>query len=367
METPHLPSISVMFKQLAETIIARSTRGVGFLVVKDDTEGNKAQEIKASTYKSLKEEYIAGNAQYIKDMLDAGIYKLFVIKMNGEDTIDDVWKTITGLYSSGRIVLADGTEAEYKELVDIAKLQNKYHVVTYKLTGSDCMYVENFMTEKVTFADDRGEVEGIKFLPALAAILCICNINRSATYYVCDLLSSCQEAGKSEDEINEVVGKGNIVLINDVYNGVNSVRIGEGVNTMTTTKDEYHTADMKYIDIVEAMDLIREDIVQTFKASFVGGKKNGTDNQMLFFAAVNGYFRKLCKPENGEVLEATYNNIAEIDVNEQRKAWETEKPEAAEWDDNKVRNMPYHRDVFALADIKINGAMENLKMKINMN
>ena len=368
METPHLPVISITFQQLAETIIARSARGTMFLVVKDTTQtGEQVQEVKSATFKSLKVNYTEGNQKYIEDVLNVNPFKLFVVKMGEETTIDQVWDLVKKTYSSGRIVLADGTAEEYKELADLVKLQEAFHALTYNLEGTDCMYVENMKDQKVTFADERAEQEGIKFLPTLGAILCVCNIKRAATYYICDTLSYVEPAGTTEDEINAEIAKGNIVLINDPYNGVNYVRIGEGINTMTTTKDEFHTGDMKYIDIVEAMDAIREDIRQAFKSDFCGKKKNSTDNQALFVGDVNDYFHKLEMEEYGQILEPTYDNIAQIDVAAQRMAWSEERSEAMDWDDTKVKNMTFHRTMFLTGDIKINGAMENLKFKINMN
>ena len=92
-----------------------------------------------------------------------------------------------------------------------------------------------------------------------------------------------------------------------------------------------------------------------------------TDNQALFVGDVNDYFDKLEKEEYGQILEPTYDNKTEIDVAAQRLAWMDEKSEAVDWDDTKVKNMPFHRNIYLLGDIKINGAMENMKFKINMN
>lgn len=368
MGVPHLPVIEITFKQLAETVIQRSSRGAMFLVVKDETvTGNQVQEIKNETFKKLKGNYTEENQQYISDALGINPFKLFVIKMVETTTIDEVYALVKKTYSSGRIVLTDGTPEEYKELADLIKLQTAYHALTYDLEGSDCMYVENFKAQKVTFKDDRSIAEGIKFLPTLGAILCVCNIKRSATYYICDSLEYVEPVGDDDDAVNAEIAKGNIVLINDQYNGVNYVRIAEGINTMTTTKDEFHTEDMKYIDIVEVIDSIREDIRQVFKNEYIGKKKNSTDNQALFISEVNDYFDKLEMEENGSILESTYDNIVEINVKEQRLAWADEKSEAMDWDDTKVKNMPFHRSVFLLGDIKINGAIENLKLAINLN
>ena len=144
METPHLPVISITFQQLAETIIARSARGTMFLVVKDTTQtGEQVQEVKSATFKSLKVNYTEENQKYIEDVLNVNPFKLFVVKMGEDTTIDQVWELVKKTYSSGRIVLADGTAEEYKELADLVKLQEAFHALTYNLEGTDCMYVEN--------------------------------------------------------------------------------------------------------------------------------------------------------------------------------------------------------------------------------
>ena len=91
METPHLPVISITFQQLAETIIARSERGTMFLVVKDTTQtGEQVQEVKSATFKRLKANYTEGNQKYIEDVLNVNPFKLFVVKMGEETTVEQV-------------------------------------------------------------------------------------------------------------------------------------------------------------------------------------------------------------------------------------------------------------------------------------
>lgn len=359
----HLPEFNITFKQFADTVIERSARGIGFLIVKDSTASDAVTEINKNTFLKIKSKFTAENQKAIEDVLDTGIYKLFVVRMFADDvTLTKTLDLIKKTYSSGRITIVDGLAADFKALATWAKTQSNYHVLTYKTEKSDSIYVENFQTEKVVFKDDRGEQIGIKFLPTLLGILCTCNIERSSTYFKCNNLIYAEPVGADDNAVNTVIGKGNIVLINDNYNGVNSVRIGAGVNTLTTLTGELKE-DHKYIDTVEVMDIIREDIIHAFKTDFVGKMKNSTDNQMLFLQAIKDYFRLL---EKKDILEENYNNSVSIDLTAQREAWQTLDRTAIEWDDTKVKNMPFKRDIFLCGDIKINGAMENLSMIILM-
>ena len=49
------------------------------------------------------------------------------------------------------------------------------------------------------------------------------------------------------------------------------IRVARGVNTLQTITGDL-TEDMKKITVVEAMDLIQEDIIRTFKTYYLGKK-----------------------------------------------------------------------------------------------
>ena len=152
--------------------------------------------------------------------------------------------------------------------------------------------------------------------------------------------------------------KGSFILINDD----NKVKVGLGINTLTTF-NESNSEDMRYIDIVEAMDLIRDDITNIFKEEYVGKVKNKLDNQILFISSINTYLDVLAKQD---ILDSDYKNYADINVIAQRQAWLGVKPEAESWSDEEVKVKTFKRNVYLLGDIKILGAMENLMFDITM-
>ena len=124
-----------------------------------------------------------------------------------------------------------------------------------------------------------------------------------------------------------------------------------------------NTEDMKDIIIIESMDLITDDIRETFK-EWIGRYKNKYDNQVLFFSSVNSYFRQLVRED---ILDAEYNNKAEVDIEAQRLAWTSVgKTEVEDMTEEEVKKLTFKKTVFMLGDIKILNAVEDFKFTINM-
>ncbi len=92
-----LPKIEIIFKQLADSFIARSARGTCFFIVEDATQGGATvNEISALNFSRLKTQYTEENQRYIKDILDRNVFKLFVIRHTGESletTLDIIKQT----------------------------------------------------------------------------------------------------------------------------------------------------------------------------------------------------------------------------------------------------------------------------------
>lgn len=78
----HLPSISIIFRQLAGTFIQRSARGVAALIVKDDTVGKGGPYYRFGDATQIPEgEFTAQNEQYIRDALSFGPLRVAVVKI----------------------------------------------------------------------------------------------------------------------------------------------------------------------------------------------------------------------------------------------------------------------------------------------
>ncbi len=353
------PTIAITFKQLATTLIQRSERGTAILLLSDTTTGEDSVNINTRVYKTVADIdesiYTAENIERIKNCLSYTPYEVVVISCNST-RFADFTKAIMTARRTGWIAFA-GSEAPQKDLASWIKSMEKQGY-TYKAVGTS----EGTDSKQYVYFNQNGVdknknvVTAVNYLPSLLGIFAGCNIIRGCTNYLCKDLSEVSEA----DDIDAAISGGQLVLSNEV----NGVRIVAGINSLVTLNGNTATEDMQYIETVEAMNLIMDDIRDEFKNTYQGSFKNKYKYQMLFIGAVNDYFSRLA---GEDVLDSEFENKAEIDVEAQRLAWiGTGKQEAADWSDDKVKQRAFKRSVFVACDIKILNCMENLKFTVTM-
>ena len=149
------------------------------------------------------------------------------------------------------------------------------------------------------------------------------------------------------------------MCIRDSINDGTKIKIARGVNSLTTfTEDK--SSDFAKIKILEAVDMIRDDIRATFEDEFVGKVENSYDNKIVFIAAVNKYFKDLA---NRGVLYDKFDNKAEIDIDATRE-WLSKTRDVSSWDDEKVKTANTGTNVFVRANIQIQDAIEDLNFNI---
>lgn len=360
-----MPKIEITFRQQATTLIARSARGIAILIIRDDTDKGftHKQYTDLSALQADKAKYTTENYNAISDMLSFAPYQAHVFRLDVAGTLGDTLSEIARTVKTGWLAIAGQSAEDGAALASWVKTQaakaKSYKCIVHNITPlPDDMHVVHFVNESVTFADDRGEQDGVAYLPSLLAILAVCNVERGCTNYLCSNLTSVEEVADND----EALGDGEFILFHDEEG---KVRIAQGINSLTTLDGNTKTEDMQYIETVEAMDMMRDDITSTFRETYLGNYRNTRDNQMLFIAALNSsYFRQLAQEL---ILDPDYANAASIDVEAQRAAWVASgKAEAADWDDDTVKATPYKRTVYLAGNVKILGSMTDLIFPINL-
>lgn len=358
------PSITVTFRQLAASLIARSERGIAILILRDATD-----DPGLTRYKTVAEAvadsaaWTDASLQAIRDVFDASPYEVDVVRIGTAGTFADAAAIIAANIPTGWITVADPSSTDTSDIVSwiVSGEQSgaTYKAVVYNASAPDCKHIVNFATTGVTFADGRtlaSGATGAVWLPSLLGILAAANVTGSVTNKTCRNLSDCVVTA---DEA-AAVAAGKLILTR--IGG--AVRIVCGCTSLTTTNGTTATEDMEYIETVEAMDMIADDIRAEFRNHYQGAYRNSYDNQMLFVGAVTGYLGDL---ETENILDPDYDNAAAIDVDAQRAAWiASGKSEAAGWSDAQVRHTPYKRTVFVVLTIKILGTMESLRVVVEM-
>lgn len=370
-----LPEILIEFKSRAVSAIKRSEGGIVALILKDDT-----QEKDIVTLKDIGEleedDWNDDNYDYIKMALDGTPSKLIVIRIDPDGDYKDGLKklenknwnylAVPGLEGSANPDSDNypgddnypSASEDVEEIASWIKSKRKNDGKTFKAvlsnSKSDNEGIINFTTTGIN--DGDREYTTAEYTTRIAGVLAGIPFTRSATYYKLNDLESIDELEK--DDADDAIDNGKLILINDGE----SIKIGRGVNSLTETTTE-KTEDFKSIRIVEVMDMIYDDIKNTFDDEYIGKVSNTYDNQVLFFNSVNAYFAVL---EGDDILDSNYDNNANVDLKAQELAWQEKGENTNDWDEKKIKDMTFSTKVFASANIKIIETMEDLDMKIHI-
>lgn len=358
-----LPNIDIIFTQKAVTAVQRSERGVLCVILKDT---QQETGIKKFIYKRgadvVKKDYTQANYTALMRAFDVAVNKVYVLRCAEATEFTDIAKELDKIKFN---YVCTNVKADQDTLLTDTVQRNadnqghKCVCVVANPTQADSKYgIQLKGTGGTLKTGDTVKAED--YVIRVASTLCNLPMNRSLTYYVFEDLASWDDSYiDTENPIGKWISDGWLTLINDD----DEVKCGRAVNSLHTFTST-DTEPMSHIIIVEAMNLIIEDIYTTFKDYYVGKYKNTLSNQRLFITSVNAYFRQLMREE---VLDDSYDNHCYVDIESQRLAWlEVGKTEAEDWTDAKVQEMTFRTNVFLGGDVKISDAMEDLKFTIAM-
>ena len=346
-----LPKILIEFKTLAETLIARSERGIVAVILKDNSNTNQTYTFSKES-EIVKSHFTASNLAFLSLVFMGNPSTVIVERVQTGGDISDAleWLKNKRWYYLTVPVIADG---EIDTIVDFIKEQRSQYHKTFKavlpLAAADDEGIINFATDNIKVGAKTYTTA--EFCCRIAGILAGLPLNRSATYYTLSEVQSITESETPDADVDN----GKLILINDGT----KIKIARGVNSLTTTSED-KGEDFKKIKIIEAVDMIRDDIRATFEDEFVGKVENSYDNKIVFIAAVNKYFKDLA---SRGVLYDKYDNKVEIDIDAIRE-WLSLTRDVTSWDDEKVKTSNTGTNVFVKASIQIQDAIEDLKFGI---
>lgn len=348
-----LPKIIIEFKKLAETLVTRSERGIVAIIVRDNSNVKTSYSF-ANETEIVKSHFTANNLAYLHLAFLGSPSKVLVERIGTEDTLDAVLERLK-IKKWNYLSMPDATANEAAALANFVIEQRDTYHKTFKLvianTASNHEGVVNFTTAEIKVDTKTYTTAG--FCPRIAGVLAGMPVNRSATYFVLPEVDSIEESQTPDADIDN----GQLILINDGT----KIKIARGVNSLTTTSDT-KSDDFKKIKIIEAVDMIRDDIRTTFEDDFVGKVENSYDNKIVFLAAVNKYFRDLASQG---VLYDQFDNKAEIDI-EGNREWLSLHKDVSTWDDEKIKTANTGTNVFVKANIQVQDAIEDLNFNVYM-
>lgn len=348
-----MQGIKFKIQALAETVNTRATHGVLFLVLDD------ANVTGLYTYTKLKkvtENYESENKTIISTAFsDYGVKKVVVAAKHDESgitvSLDSALALLNKVSLNGWLAAPQITEsAEKKKVADFIKSQRNDE--DYPLKGvlfnyaSDCEGIVNFT------ADDLGEIEANKYAAEVAAQLCVLGPNESITNQTAKNVTSCDV----KDDNDTCVANGELFLFND---GTNIV-FSRGVNSLTTIPSD-QSATLSKIRVVEVIDMVKSDIKEILKVSYLGKLGNSYKNRKTLINNINTYLKSL---SSEGYLSNDELSVAELDVEATRDYLEDRGTETDEMTDEEILKSKLETYVFIKITLKIMDCIEDIVINL---
>lgn len=380
------PSIDISFIEKAISAVKRGERGIVMLWVKDRLPESVINPITVVTESDIPEGLSDTTVEQIKLVMigytnapkKVLVYCMNVITDADEETIDAGYKkamaaaeTIRFDYLAIPTVETDGKGEDIATWVKSMRGNKKKKIkAVLPNVAADNEGVINFTTEEsirtetITGKDGKKTVTDIvytteQYCARIAGLIAGTPMTIACTYAPLPELSDCTRLTNNDTPVD----KGEFIIF---YDG-EKVKVVRGVNSFVTTIDGKGDS-FKKIKIVEAMDMINDDIVKTAQDSYLGKYANTYSNKCLLTTAISSYFAQLKRDDivssysikldaeairiylKGRGLQATLDDGTIKDVDE--------------CSDEEIITADTGASVFLTGNVKILDAIEDIKMPI---
>lgn len=347
-----MPSINIVFRELAKTFEKRNDKGIVALVVANNA-GMNPKEYKPGDDLDTS---IAKDAKtQIQFALEGGREKpKKVICYFCQAEYADLDTALDELTNEkfDYLAFASGLQEEQKTKVitwikEKRKAGKKVKAVLPNATADDVGIV-NYTTESVTV--DGVEYEADKFCSRIAGILAGTPLTMSSTYTVLEDAQSCTKLSK--EDMDQKINAGEFIVFRDG----DYIRVARGVNSLTTVSDTA-PEDFKKIKMIDVMDHVSTELTDTIKNNWLGQYPNTYDNKCLLLASCQEYLDGLA---SREVLT---NASIEIDI-EGNKKYLDDKTDTSSMTEDEIKKALTGEHVFLRANMSILDAMEDFDIDI---
>ena len=385
-----LPKVIINFRTKSTTAIARSARGIVAMILKNEAANVSKYYRIADTSDIPATGLSESNIDLIKKGLDGTPLRILVYTLpldsveveEGETKLTqaDIQKKLVNV-KWNYVCHPTGTAQEQSDLASWVRSLRNNKRKTFKAVvanvPADHYGIVNFTTGNIRVTNpeytdallaangDASLVTAPQYITYTAAnytariagILAGLALDRSATYYELPEVVDCD----AYEDIDSNINNGELCLIDEQDgNGVKIARACNSLHTFTTDVGQ----DFRFIKIVEAIDMIQDDIRDTFKNDYAGKVINDYNHKMLFIAAIMVYFRGL----KGNVLDAsdTVQNWVDIDEAAQKDYAILHGDSVEEMTVQQIREYNTGTNVFLAGRITPVNAMEDLKIDFVM-
>lgn len=351
-----LPSINIRFKEQGITAIQRGERGVVALILKDSLMKGPF----SATYPTDIPENLS---EFNKDQIELAMMgyqrpprKVIGYVIGPEDEYIKAQRyleTVPFDYVAVPEVQASEVNTFATWIKTLREQKEKKVKAVLPHCAADHEGIINFTTEDIV--TDDGEYTAAEYASRIAGLIAGTPLTIASTFAPLPEVVDCE--GLTRDELNEAINKGEFVIFNDGE----KIKVGRGVNSLVTTV-QGKLDSFKKIKIIEAMDLIHDDVKRTAEDNYLGKYSNSYDNKCLLIVAIQGYLEGL---ELDGILESETSSV-HIDLERQRNYLKSTGVNVEDMDEQEIKNANTKDKVFLGAKAVILDAIEEITLDISI-
>ena len=376
------PEINIAFEEKAVTAIERSQRGIVLMLVKDRLDIDNRNpavilspaDIPDSFDEKTKEQIELALMGYQNQPSKVLVYAMAIDDEDETDVISNKYDTalkkienIKFNYMAVPTVETDEQVTKIQEWIIAQRKKGKgVHAVLPNCEANNEGII-NYTTNEhqkskyiyMDYGDYGDERESIltynaeQYCSRIAGIICGTPLDMSCTYApLAELTNVKYPEGW---DINEHVKKGELVAF---YDG-EKVKLSRAVNSLTDSSSGKGES-FKKIKLVEAMDMINDDIRTTIQDSYIGKYANSYDNKCILLVAISGYFDGLV----ADNIVSTYS--VDIDIESTKAYLKSNGIVIDDMTDEEIRQQDTGSNVFISITAKLLDAMEDFYFKITI-
>lgn len=352
-----LPNINIAFKTQAISAVKRSQKGVVAIIVKDAAVTAQGGHVLTNSTQ-IPAALGTVNKDFIKQAFVGYVNPprkviVYVLATDAEDLSDalDYLATQTFDYVVGPPDCSAAEAVEISTWIAAQRADGFTPKAVLPDKAADNEAIINFTTDGIKVGETEYATAG--YCARIAGLIAGTPMNISCTYAPLPEVTDITRLSK--EDMDDAIDTGEFIIFHDGE----KVKVGRGVNSLQTT-----TADkgdiFKKIKIVEAVDMIKNDIKMTAQDNYIGKYANSYDNKCLLITAIKGYFTQL---EQGGILQSGTSSVG-IDLVAQELYLQSQGIDTSSMTEQEIKEANTGDKVYLKASIKILDAIEDIDLEI---
>ena len=347
-----LPKIDISFKQLAQSAVKRSQRGIVALILKDTTKAS----LTVFDEGDIPTELTEANQSLIKDVLKGSPNKVELYVLGSSDEIAEALTYFEGV-EFNLMCMPQGESGDITAIKSFIKKMNE--VVKYKCDvilaneKADSEAVINYTAKNIVVGGKS--VTTSNHMARMAGLIEGTPLHQSITFATLSDVDSIENLTK--EEADERIDNGELVLVREM----GKVRVARGVNSLTTLTDTKGNAFQK-IKLRKTLNLIHNDLRRVIVEKYIGKVPNNYDNKCILITEIKNYLEDLSREQLIEKV-----NTVGIDLIAQKK-WlkDNTNLDINNMSEQEIKEANTQSNVFIAISLKVVDAMEDIVVSVEI-